>query len=766
MRIWKGSNQEVTVSIAPCGKYNFEVTNLTLDFYTVGENSIRFSGDSITLSGKNATVVFQPAELELLPDGALMYISTFDYLNDTEIYSMSSGYYLKTPANYVTQHFVTLENIVQYVDSAMTGYTTTATTNELSTSTSDAISGINEDIAELQEALENYATTATTNQISEQLSSSTQEINSAITNIEQSLENYATTAVTETLAGNIGTLSGDVADIQSGLTELEYSVSVKQDTLIPGEGITISGVTISSDVPQEELDRLIQHVDWEGSDGNTALSALTDVEAGTIVYRGTKEPYIISGVPLRNHGRYGSWHSVFGGYFDISQNYTPLFWLEDLEVQITYDKNENKIFITDRLGALKYSATGVTLPSAYGEEWTDEQVITFEVSGNTYSERILVTGYEDISDVDIYVENYEANGEKINFYIPGYTSVSPCYPTPGKFYRRNDSDTGWEDLVDTSDLDERLTELESEVALIPEYSAGSGISISADGVISCTVSGGTSGVTSGEVQTMIESAIAAETARTEETYATTAVTEALSGRVDALEESTSSLTNYTAGYGIDITNNVISCTVEPGSESGITSGMAQQMITNAIETETARTEQTYAKIAALSGYATETWVQQQGYLTGISGSDVATTADTAQLSAEISAKQDSIGDAGNEITPVYFTGGTATPVKLSASGSRFGCVPVVSGNGVMEVGYAIDFHRINSDQGDYGARILYGSGDGVVVNYTATGNATSISNVNSKYLVDSRDVLHIVALTQAEYNSIQDRDNLTLYIIV
>lgn len=62
--------------------------------------------------------------------------------------------------------------------------------------------------------------------------------------------------------------------------------------------------------------------------------------------------------------------------------------------------------------------------------------------------------------------------------------------------------------------------------------------------------------------------------------------------------------NYTAGTGIDITNDVIS-------------------VTNAISTGAALGA-TALQPSALNGYATQAWVGQQGYITGITSSDVTT----------------------------------------------------------------------------------------------------------------------------------------------
>ena len=209
----------------------------------------------------------------------------------------------------------------------------------------------------------------------------------------------------------------------------------------------------------------------------------------------------------------------------------------------------------------------------------------------------------------------------------------------------------------------------------------------------------------------IQSAITSETERTEETYqkksemGTYSTTEevenmidsAVSGKMDTSAMSAYTKTenfatingsaiteggniviegggsDYSAGSNINIDeNNVISVTgiTVPTSNTAftndagyVTSGEVESQITDknyatenwvqdnvnlAIESETARTESTYAKIGdipSLDGYATTGWVESQGYLTehqDISGkldtSDF--TAYTASTQTELNNKQD------------------------------------------------------------------------------------------------------------------------------
>ena len=86
----------------------------------------------------------------------------------------------------------------------------------------------------ISESLGNYATTATTD-----------ELATAISGVSDSLANYATTATTDALSAVTSALTENLealSAVTSGLTE---AVAGKQDTLSAGNGIDLSGNTIS-----------------------------------------------------------------------------------------------------------------------------------------------------------------------------------------------------------------------------------------------------------------------------------------------------------------------------------------------------------------------------------------------------------------------------------------------------------------------------------------------------------------------------------------
>ena len=232
----------------------------------------------------------------------------------------------------------------------------------------------------------------------------------------------------------------------------------------------------------------------------------------------------------------------------------------------------------------------------------------------------------------------------------------------------------------------------------------------------------------------IQSAIASETGRTEETYqkksemgiySTTnevenMIDDAVSGKMDTSAMSAYTKTenfatingsaiteggniviegggsDYSAGSNINIDeNNVISVTgiTVPTSNTAftndagyVTSGEVETQITDknyatenwvqdnvnlAIESETARTESTYAKIGdipSLDGYATTGWVESQGYLKehqDISGKlDTDTfTAYTANTQTELNNKQDA-----SAMTAYYTSAQTDTAIQNATNG--------------------------------------------------------------------------------------------------
>lgn len=114
--IWKGSNQQMEVVIVPrCYNLQGEITNVVLNFYTtVGGTAVEFSGDTVTVSGINATVVFQPAQLDVLDDGLLRYQVNLNDNGEPKVFNLETRFVIKTPLDYTPVvakeiHFVVVD---------------------------------------------------------------------------------------------------------------------------------------------------------------------------------------------------------------------------------------------------------------------------------------------------------------------------------------------------------------------------------------------------------------------------------------------------------------------------------------------------------------------------------------------------------------------------------------------------------------------------------------------------------------------------------
>lgn len=100
--IWKGSNAEISVMLFPrCYQRKGEITDVSLTFYTtVGGSAITFSGSSVTVSGDSATVVFQPAQLDVLDDGLLRYQVSLNDEGEPKVFNLETRFVIKTPLDY------------------------------------------------------------------------------------------------------------------------------------------------------------------------------------------------------------------------------------------------------------------------------------------------------------------------------------------------------------------------------------------------------------------------------------------------------------------------------------------------------------------------------------------------------------------------------------------------------------------------------------------------------------------------------------------
>jgi hypothetical protein len=95
-----------------------------------------------------------------------------------------------------------------------------------------------------------------------------------------------------------------------------------------------------------------------------------------------------------------------------------------------------------------------------------------------------------------------------------------------------------------------------------------------------------------------------------------------------------------------------------------------------------------------------------------------------------------VGSTGNDdmyltsdVGNINFAYGGSTYVLEGASGNRFGTVPVVRSDGVMEIGNYIDFHTSDGDTGDYTGGRIQGTAGSFIFNQQiqTTGNEVQIS---------------------------------------
>lgn len=126
MKLYKGSIYPIEVAFAPCYCQDKEVaiSDLVIHFYTTeGGASIEFSGDSITVSGFVATVVFQPEQLDSLEDGVLRFTSEFNYGGSAIKWSCATNKFLLTPPSYTPIQVVTEDNVQKIVNDTISAST-------------------------------------------------------------------------------------------------------------------------------------------------------------------------------------------------------------------------------------------------------------------------------------------------------------------------------------------------------------------------------------------------------------------------------------------------------------------------------------------------------------------------------------------------------------------------------------------------------------------------------------------------------------------
>ena len=491
------------------------------------------------------------------------------------------------------------------------GYITTADTQNFVTS-GDVQAQINDSISGKADS------SAVTAQISEVKAQIEAEIPSKVSDLQNDL-NFASTGDVESMISGF-TTSADVKTqiegynyINSGQaqTQIDNAVSGKQDTLVSGENIkTINNQSLLGS----------GNIEIQGGGETYSAGEGIGIDADNII-------------------------SVTGNYETIVE-----LTQAEYDALTSYDKNTTYVI-------------------------TDAQAIN--------------------------MDNYVTTGALDSYYTSAQTDTAISNATSGK-QDTLVSGTNIKTINNQSLLGSGNIEIQGGGEA---YSAGEGIGIDADNIISVT----------GNYETIVELTQAEYDALTSYDKNTTyVITDAPAVNLSAYTPTSGFSTingnvitdggnieiqggnAYTAGANIDIsTDNVISVTgiTVPTSNTAftndagyVTSGEVESQITGknyateswvqdnvnlAIESETARTESTYAKIGdipSLDGYATTGWVESQGYLTehqDISGkldTNVFTTY-TASTQTELNNKQDVSG-----MTAYYTSAQTDNIISNAVSG--------------------------------------------------------------------------------------------------
>jgi len=104
-------------------------------------------------------------------------------------------------------------------------------------------------------------------------------------------------------------------------------------------------------------------------------------------------------------------------------------------------------------------------------------------------------------------------------------------------------------------------------------------------------------------------------------------------------------------------------------------------------------------------------------------------------------------DGAVDMASTLTVGGAATfdstvngmTIKASASGDRWGCIPEIASNGVMEVGRYIDFHSTDGDTSDYGARFDF-DGTNLIIAANPIITETFTTNLGAVFNESGADV--------------------------
>ena len=635
--IWKGSNQEISVVLVPrCYKVEGEITDVVINFYTTaGGTSIEFSGDTVTVSGINATVVFQPVQLDILDDGLIRYNVAFNEGGESHVFDLETRYMLKTPNDYEPVDYVThaeVEGVVdELLDEKLEDYYTKEQTDSAITAAIEAQSGTTS--AQTQEM------------ITEAMAAETARTEQTYLKEHQSLADYYTSAQTDSAIETA--MAAETARTEQTYLK-EYNLPAATTTTLGGikvgSGLTIdSGGTLSTDIKEIHFVVVTTGDTRQAAIYEEIRSAITNNYFDASKYRfyasfkyESYNEYTEQEIKLYAWEKSGAgriWFNLLIGDNQSTRDlqlYSKKWYLHSngdfyetsaikkkLQFELTAGTgieitDDNTINCTVTGGTVPVATTGSTGVVKVGSGLTVDSAgtlantdITYNLSEMTDEERAAAQAfmsanrtaynYHIMYHIDgdpgwIYSTQYSFDGNSGAIYLTfiGRENKKYLYFWTGSSVSKLSEDTFITSLPIATTGNTGMVQV------------GSGLTVDENGVLSAT---------SAETQQLIEQAMAAETARTEQTYlkehqslanyytsaqTDTAISNAIAAETARTEQTYlkehQSLADY---YTSAQTNSAIETAIE--TQSATTSAQTEELITEAMAQETARTESTYLK---------------------------------------------------------------------------------------------------------------------------------------------------------------------------
>ena len=735
-QIVKGSDCDIVINPFPCFVDSETVTGLIVDFYTAPGTCIEKQDKDFTISGKNAYVHFEAPQLDSLEDGVLNFSASYDYVTEVKssvtidnvegyinVWVTSSitveratGYYIKTPVDYMPIDYVTMDEMEEAIESALTS---SAITEEISELVASGISPVFLNIPVVSTSASTSASYEKTYEYFEKgyshlVITKIGTKYGKIINVNKSrragntyYSYWFTTYISGTENGQARRIFAELgknddgtyyytihedtsakgfplfayefelnslsAGTVSAITDLEYSMSLKQDELISGTNIkTIHGQSILGE----------GNIDIVGPQGPTGPQG----EQGPQGVQGEQGPQGATGAqgeqgPQGEAGPQGA----TGAQGEQGPQGEPGTEIEPVKLRI-----------------LSNSTSSSTLDSFeqsydYFERGLANSIVTYK------------GGTSDNGYIAMWRKRKDALETYYHYDFVTYVSSTGLVKKINAVLGKNDDNTYYFTLLSEVDVESN-----------PFF------------------------VFDGELSG----------------YTTTATTAELSAATSAIAFDLQTLSAYT--------ETISGCTgpqgpVGPQGEAG-PQGATGAQGEQGPQGETGPQGATGAQGATgEQGPQGATGPQGEQGPQGETGPQGATGAQGPQ-----GPSGSGLNDAGSGIKPIYISGGTAYDCYRGEDTGWRNYVPMVN-IGVLEGPEYYDFH-LSGSTNDYDARIRTKnavSGQCVTIRYQTvpTGMPSAWANEETGAIVTSRNILNIWVGTQAEYDAITTKSNITLYIV-